>query len=460
MRTLVALLLLMLASLGGCIGEDSEVNGESSSTMDSDDVLSTWLSPRLTGPTHAPDNSPPPFMERPPRPDCAGENCHRQSFTIPETDGRDVAVAIEWEGQDENYQSHENPPGEYLGSTSFGLDLAVFRGDELVADGIESFHYASVAVLNNPGPGEYVAEVVARWGNGKYLGVVRLQDPMDGTDGVAHATGLPDLVMLPPDHLTIAPPLGSEASFLTSRPSPGCGPDEVAEDQERRCLRFAGVLGNQGPGDLELRLQYDQATGSIPGDGRWEQTVFLDGEEQTFAIGPAQYHPVHGHFHILEFVETTLYEYDASTETRGDDTGFGRKTGFCVIDGGLVNPLAPAIPPKYHGNGCCYIAGLCQLDMATNPYFVMGMSSGWYDIYPWWRADQYVEVSGLEDGIYELVSVINPNALLEEMDVFNNEASTVFRLQGNVVTMLDQRTQADVGPHPDADWGYEPAPEA
>lgn len=453
MRTqLSCLLLLVLTVFGGCLENDS-TDPVVQEALDSD-LIFTWLSPELVGPPHDMDSNPPPMLPRPPRPACDGANCHVQPFTIEDAGGRDVAISIEWEGQDEAY-TLGNGPGEYLGAASLGLDMVILQDGVQIADGVESFHYAGVAILHDPAPGEYEVEVVARWGTGSYLGVVRIQEARSGSVVGEQALGMPDLVMLPPDHLTFEQPLLQEATLALSAVSPGCGPDEFVEDQELRCLRFAGILGNQGKGDLEARLQYDQAVGATAGNGHWEQRLFLPEGEKTVPIGPAQYHAVHGHYHILDFVETHLYAYDEDTGLRGDETGFGRKTGFCIIDGGLVDPLAEAVLPKYSGQGCCYIAGLCQLDMATNPHFVMGMSAGWYDIYPWWRADQYVEVSGLADGTYELVSVINPDGLLQETTRDNNEASTVFRLTGDTIEILEQRTQADVGPHPDADWGYE-----
>ncbi len=448
---LPCLLLLALTVFGGCLENDSA--GFQPLERVDEDLILMWQSPNLVGPEQSNDNNPPPIMPRPPRPACDGANCHVQNFTIGDTGGRDVAISIEWEGQDESYDLGNGPAG-YLGSANLALDLVILRDGVQITDGVESFHYAGVAILHDPEPGAYAAEVVARWGTGSYLGVVRIQDPNPGSDVQKHALGLPDLVMLPPDHLTFEQPLLAQASLALSAISPGCGPDEFVEDQELRCLRFAGILGNQGPGDLETRLQYDEAVRSTLGSGNWEQRIFLPEGEETITIGPAQYHAVHGHYHILDFVDTHLYAYDEETGTRGDELGTGRKTGFCIIDGGLIDPLAPAVPPKYHGNGCCYLAGLCQLDMATNPHFVMGMSAGWYDIYPWWRADQYVEVRGITDGTYELVSVINPDGLLREGNQANNEASTVFRLTGNTIEMLSQHTQADVGPHLDADWGY------
>lgn len=439
------LVLTSMMLLAGCISPASDLEDTHAEAQAL--PVFAWTGQVLSAPQDTPLSNPPPFMERPPPPACEQDNCERMPFTIPADVSGDVLVGIEWEGQDETYEN-SNPPGEYLGTAAVGMDLRIYRDDQMIVDGEESFHYAAVATIPDPGPGEYIAEVVAKWGTSSYFGSV-VAAPVTVTEG----TLLPDLVMLPPDHLTITVPIGHDLDAVLGAATPGCGPDEIAEDQELRCLRFAGILGNQGPGDFETNLQYDEATASVTGQGYWEQRVYqADGSSETFPVAPAQYHAVHGHFHILDFVETTLYEYDEEEDARGADTGFGRKTGFCIIDGGLIDPMQPLAEPKYHGNGCCYLAGFCTLDMLSYPYFSMGMSPGWYDIYPWWRADQYVEVSGLPDGVYELVSVINPTASLHETTQDNNEASTVFRLAGDQIEMLEMRTQADVGAHPDAEW--------
>ncbi len=445
--TIVAALVSVV--FAGCLQADPSASLEVPDTG----LLLDWVGRELQGDENTMMTNPPPFMDRPPRPACNETNCERTTFEVPP--GRpDVIVAIEWEAQDESY-SFDTMPGGYLGSANAAMDLAIYKDGALVYDAPESFHYASVGILQDAEPGQYTAETVARWGRSTYLGSVALiwDDPAPIPEGEPL---LPDLVMLPPDHLTFTVPIGLEADALLGAATPGCGPDEVAEDQELRCLRFAGILGNQGIGDFEANLQYDQAIAATTGDGRWQQRIYLKGGgEEVHPIGRAEYHAIHGHYHILDFVETILYEFDEESGERGQDTGFGRKTGFCIIDGGLIDPLNPRAEAKYQGGGCCYLAGLCTLDMISHPYFSMGMSPGWYDIYPWWRADQYVEVSGLADGTYELVSRINPDGLLTEATIANNEAGTIFRLAGDQVEVLEQWSQADVGPHPDANWGYE-----
>lgn len=60
-------------------------------------------------------------------------------------------------------------------------------------------------------------------------------------------------------------------------------------------------------------------------------------------------------------------------------------------------------------------------------------------MYPWWRADQYVDIGNAGDGVYELETCANPDALMLETSLDNNCGSAVFRLTGDKVEILEQR---------------------
>lgn len=391
--------------------------------------------------------------------ECTPSTCDRVLVNLTQPVPGPLTISIEWEGQDEDWD--EPDVANYLGATRLRMSLEVHRNGKLLVDGSESSHYAATAVIEAPRPGTYEVLVRGERGTGTYMGAATLGDAprheaVSPTGEIHEDEAVPDLVMLPPDHVQISTPVPRSTEPVNDRTNPGCGPDETLEDQHRRCLRFAGILGNQGNGPFELRLGVEEAFTQIAGGADWDQAIYDEDDEiaRRLSAGPANYHPVHGHFHLRALVDTQLYPIDKNGE-RGEPIGPGQKTGFCIIDGGLIDARQPgATPYAYDGRGCCYIAGTCQLDMLYTDEFTMGMTEGWYDIYPWYRADQYLEITGVEDGVYELVSVINPNQQLLELNAYNNEASTLIRITGNEVEMLEQRTQADVGPHPDADWGY------
>lgn len=471
-RVLLPLSCLLLTGLAGCFADDdlsltslgSAFSVDASQAWRAGEAL-LWTGAELAGPDFRDEEVLPTALTGLGQAPCDAGRCERVPFTVSEPIDL-LTVAIEWEGQDEDHVA----AGNYIGLPRVMMDLRIEQAGKVVVDGRESSHYAGVARMEDVAPGDYEAVVAVHWGTSTYQGSIAAGERpqmfgstvtggADAADGAGDANGagdalLPDLVMLPPDHLTISTPIPREAEPVLSQAAPGCGPDELAEDQDRRCLRFAGILGNDGDGPIELVLAQDEALLSPALGADWRQRIHHeDGEVEETVVGSAAYHPVHGHYHILDFVETKLYHFDEEHGARGDETRYGRKTGFCIIDGGLIDQRDPgAVLPRYFGGGCCYMFGFCQLDMTRGEEFIMGVSAGWYDIYPWYRADQYVEITGLPDGTYELVSRINPVQNLVETDVHNNEASTVFRLSGDEVETLSMATQADVGPHPDAAW--------
>jgi hypothetical protein len=439
MRAWIAGAFIVMA-LAGCLGGQDDVTLNAVvgplAVLDRD-VLGggaavVWQGSDLVAPPPRDDQMILGFMTGVDRPECGPENCERVPFEVAELDGP-LVVSIHWQPLDDDYQAFAG----YLGAPALFMDLSIERDGVIVAEGIESGHYASVARFDAT-PGHYEAVVRAAWGTGSYLGGITVD-----TRTQPAGEQLPDLVLLPPAHLRVENPLARQASAVQTQTNP-------AEDRDVRCLRFAGIVGNQGVGAFELVLEYQQALASLTGAGTWEQLIFDENGAvvRTKSVGPAQYHAVHGHFHILEFVATQLYRVDAESYERLEPIGEGRKMGFCLIDGGIIDQFSPAVEPVYFGAGCCYMAVFCQLDLATHERFYMGISPGWYDIYPWYRADQYVEISGIEDGVYELVSVVNPTGVLVEENAANNEASVLFRLTGNAVEELQRSTQAHMGPQP------------
>lgn len=75
-----------------------------------------------------------------------------------------------------------------------------------------------------------------------------------------------------------------------------------------------------------------------------------------------------------------------------------------------------------------------------------GLTPNWYDLYSWSTPDQYVDITDVEDGVYELVSVSNSGLTAKETVPGDNEASTVFRMTGNNIEVLKTKTAAPTTP--------------
>jgi len=293
---------------------------------------------------------------------------------------------------------------------------------------------ARVILVNDPRPGTYEI-IVAREGDSSQaipFVVVAQLEPRVHASGPARDL-LPDLVGLVPTRLQVPAGDGYRGD--------GCKTDEYVEHDARRCLRLDGRVGNVGEGALDVTLS--AADGVVSGvlnnviypvlDGHWVQTIQRsDGSKRQENVGAAQFHPWHEHFHYQGLAHYQIYAYDLANHERGAPVKEGTKAGFCFEDMGLLElGRLGTVPPAYDGYNCGH--PLTQPEKTWG----MGLSPGWFDSYVWSLSDQYVEITGVPDGVYELVSRVNSAGTLIESKLDNNEASVVFRLTGNNVEILE-----------------------
>ena len=67
----------------------------------------------------------------------------------------------------------------------------------------------------------------------------------------------------------------------------------------------------------------------------------------------------------------------------------------------------------------------------------MGISPGWGDVYSWDTPDQYIEITGVPDGLYDVVSTANPDGGILESSRADDTARTRICLRGNTVKVMD-----------------------
>lgn len=227
---------------------------------------------------------------------------------------------------------------------------------------------------------------------------------------------LPDLVTLVPNDVA----MGS------------CDPWEQAEQGAQTCLRLGNGVGNVGDGPVEVRLDYASAAQALaPLDGRFVQRVYnSDGAVTDRVVGPAQFHATHSHWHYAGLAHFSLHKVDEAG-LRGAEVTTHHKQGFCFVDWGEMqeNDTAPA--DSRHAEQNCIVP--------FTDGWSMGISPGFYDYYGSGLTDQYVDVAGVPDGLYELVSVADGGQTLEESDETNNAASVLVRLSGGMVDVLEER---------------------
>jgi hypothetical protein len=134
----------------------------------------------------------------------------------------------------------------------------------------------------------------------------------------------------------------------------------------RRILRFDTVVINAGDGDLVVGDRSDPDNPYAP---------FF------------QFHPCHGHYHIVGF--STYYLLDPMTR---EPVAQGQKQGFCFedsfkYDGG-----------KSNGYNCAF----------------QGITSGWGDWYYKQLVGQWIDITGVPEGDYIVRVVINEVGMFDE----------------------------------------------
>ena len=132
-------------------------------------------------------------------------------------------------------------------------------------------------------------------------------------------------------------------------------------------------------------------------------------------MGEFLFHPEHRHWHLDGF---SLYEVWSLTPegTLAQRLASSGKVSYCLMDITYHRPgiASGPVPAPHYGAGC--------------GQRLQGISPGWVDTYKSYLADQWVDITGLVDGPYALVSTVNPSGLLAETNLANNAGITYFLL--------------------------------
>jgi hypothetical protein len=67
---------------------------------------------------------------------------------------------------------------------------------------------------------------------------------------------------------------------------------------------------------------------------------------------------------------------------------------------------------------------------------LQGLSAGWADTYDSYLEGQSLDITGLPDDVYRLVSTTNPTSKLLEADYTNNSGDIYLRIARNRVTVV------------------------
>jgi hypothetical protein len=354
--------------------------------------------------------------------------------------------------------SADTPPsGDNLGDN---LKLYVYRGDSVIAqsDGITSL--AQSVLIREPVNGAlrvYVAyDPDSPTSAIDYEGLAGVEyDP----NPVPARRLLPDLEARPQRHLTFDP--GGIFKRAISPEHPSCYYTEVEEDGAHTCLRFDQVFANVGQGDMEVRFAIPN-TSSATTYKAFQRVYWSDRRDhfEDREVGSVVFHPTHEHYHLTSLGLSRLWSVDESggragrapiaQTSRKDDLRVrfvrsGQKVSFCMVDTEIDRWGQKGVGPRKWRAPDCLLP--VSKDEANN-YFAQGVTKGWRDVYEWYLPHQYIEVTGVPDGIFILETMADPENQIEEENKANNCVSIYIRLSG----MASSSPAAEIiGPGPSCD---------
>jgi hypothetical protein len=224
--------------------------------------------------------------------------------------------------------------------------------------------------------------------------------PPDGLFPVDEQLLLPDLLTLPPTSV------------------------EVRRHPAGRVLRFSNTVWNGGEGPLEMLGVTDVAARRT----RVVQRAYTAaGATMEWPVGEFVWHPTHTHWHLDGFA---IYQLWSLNQVGSLDTlmATSDKVSFCLIDTEIADPDNRLRPAAREYTGC----GRGR----------QGLSVGWGDTYRSYLDGQSLPLDTVEDGLYALVSIANPDGRLRESETGNNTGVVYLAITLDRVTLLPWRAIA------------------
>ena len=195
---------------------------------------------------------------------------------------------------------------------------------------------------------------------------------------------------------------------------------------ERYVLTFDSAVSNVGAGPM---LVTGRRPSSEPGMAVEQVVIRADGSEEAQPVDAVMRYEVtesHGHWHLMGFER-----YEIRRASDHALVGTSRKVGFCLSDRYEAAPAdLPGEPEEPVWIEECGRNHPELVEMRE------GISVGWGDEYVPTLEGQYVDVTGLPQGRYEIVHRVNTKRILRESDYANNAASVLVELGNRTVEIL------------------------
>jgi hypothetical protein len=223
-------------------------------------------------------------------------------------------------------------------------------------------------------------------------------------------------------------------------------PPTVPKGGVRRCLRFSNDIRNSGPGPLILQADFlKDLVGSFePGvlGPCTMQQVLVRADGSTLPArdaGPCEFHVAHAHFHYLSFAKFEMLPVTGpDLNLSATPVTTGRKLGYCLIDVDFWGDITQdaQLNPRVYSFPTCDTPDPHASLSARTPIQKMGISPGWGDIYTWDLPDQFLDITDVPPGTYDVVSIANPDCLLEESAAGIEGSATRIQLTRTSVTVV------------------------
>ena len=243
--------------------------------------------------------------------------------------------------------------------------------------------------------------------------------------------------LYPPD--TANPPLDVAGVHPVSCTADEAAPVAAGGAGAVRCLRLTSGPINVGAGPFDMRFTFvaDAADGDLdPAYLRgpiFQAVHHADGKVVKRPAGAYIFHTTHAHFHDENILTYELFRADPATGSL-KAAGKGVKSGFCPADQ-LFGEWERFVqqPAGYFGEG----------DTPTGNCFspsdgLLGLTSGWGDVYRWQRPGQYVEFAGNTDGLFVVRTTVDKQNHILETDDSDNSAYAYIRVVGETVQILER----------------------
>ena len=184
-----------------------------------------------------------------------------------------------------------------------------------------------------------------------------------------------------------------------------------------RELRFSNTVWNGGQGPLELRGEYNPASGKTR---VWQRIYSTDGSFRERFVGEFVWHAGHNHWHFEKFALYELWSLSSKGSLKNVVVS-SHKITFCIAD---TEKIAQLI-----GSPSTAVYNTCGNQL-------QGISVGWGDTYGAGIEGQSLDITNVLDGKYALKSTADPVNRLTESNDNNNAMIIYIKIAKGTVTVL------------------------